>query len=441
MNKKLRILLLSSLSPNQSANLGLDVMTSLEQAGHDVDFITRYKFDNMLSNMYSVYDYYEPIPRVPLKVRLKRKFPFLRYLKPILFFRKPNKYLITNKIERKPPVDSQLIINKMQGKYDVVITLFWQDMTTAMTLKYIYDKLQCPIFIYAVDMFPMTGGCFYFWDCRGFLSSCGNCPGLYSNNKKDQTNKNFLLKKDIYSSIQYVYIGNSWMTNWAKKSLLFQPSFVKKGGLVISENTFLNIKKEDARNRLTSIPKKKFIMFAGASSINSFRKGFEILVKSVNDFSARLSEEERNEVLLLLAGKNPKEIQEYFQLDVYDMGYLHIDELALAYAAADVYLSTTVQDAGPSMVNQALMCGTPVVAFEIGVALDIVLTGVTGYRAKYRDITDYCIGIQYIYNLTHHEKTLMYEKCREIALQESSFSSFSNRIEQIYEQYIPDRHL
>lgn len=432
MNKKLRILLLSSLSPYQSANLGLDVMTSLEQAGHDVDFITRYKFDNMLSNMYSVYDCYEPVPRVPLKVRLKRKFPFLRYLKPIIFFRKPNKFFIANKIESKPPVDPQLIINKIQGKYDVVITLFWQYMTTAMTLKYVYDKLQCPIFIYAVDMFPMTGGCFYFWDCRGFLSSCGNCPGLYSNNKKDQTNKNFLLKKDIYSSIQYVYIGNSWMTNWAKKSLLFQPSFVKKGGLVISETTFLNIKKEDARNRLTSIPKKKFIMFAGASSINSYRKGFEILVKSVNDFSARLLDEERDEVLLLLAGKNPKEIQEYFQLDVYDMGYLDIDELALTYAAADVYLSTTIEDAGPSMVNQALMCGTPVVAFEIGVALDLVKSGLTGYCAKHKDVDDYCRGIWYIYKLGDDEKASMYEKCRRIALQESSFSSFACSIAEIY---------
>lgn len=438
MNKKLNILLLSSITPYQSGNLGLDVIKSLEAAGHRVDLITKYKFDGILPGMYSVYDSYEPKVKLSLRSRLKMRYPFLGYLNPSYFFRKRGKQRMVSKIEEKPPVEADLIINKLDeigNQYDLVITLFWESMITAETLKHVYNKLQRPIFIQAVDMFPMTGGCFYFWDCRRFLDACGKCPGLSSRDENDQTNKNFLYKKEIYASIKYVYIGNTWMCRWASQSSLFNPAFIRKGSVVVDENVFLNRDKSEAKALFGLPTSAKFIMFAGSVNIAAKRKGFDVLVKSVNDFYSKLPPEAKDQVLLVLAGKKNGHIQKYFKMKVCYVGFMDVSKLALMYAAADLYLSTAVEDAGPSMVNQALMCGTPVVAFEIGVALDMVMTDVTGYRAKYKDVNDYSRGITHIYNLKAEEKIQMGRKCREIALRESSYDSYADRIGQFYSSF------
>ena len=437
MNKKLNILLLSSISPYRSANLGLDTFKSLEEAGHNVDLITKHRFDGMSPRMFSIYNTYEPQNKLSLRGRLKKMFPFLGYLNPVNYFRKRSDYCIVNKIEKEPAVEVSLIIDKIdkiQNKYDLVITLFWYSMMTAETLKHVYEKLKCPIFIQAVDMHPMTGGCFYFRDCRRFLNACGKCPGLFSDDENDQTHINFLVKKEIYASIRYVYIGNTWMCEWARKTHLFDPAFIKRGGVVINQDVFLDVDKREARKSLGLPASKKFIIFSGAASLRDKRKGPDVLVKSVNAFYEKLSPEEKEQTLLVLAGRDGKQIQKYIQMDVYSMNFLNAPQLALTYAAADVYLSTTIEDAGPSMVNQALMCGTPVVAFEIGVALDIVEIGETGYRAKHLDIDDFAQGIWYLYNLDAEKRMQMSRKCREIALQESSYASFAARIARIYQE-------
>lgn len=54
-------------------------------------------------------------------------------------------------------------------------------------------------------------------------------------------------------------------------------------------------------------------------------------------------------------------------------GFLSENELFEVYCAADVFMSTTIADSGPMMVNYSIACGTPVVSFPIGVAQDLVM--------------------------------------------------------------------
>jgi glycosyltransferase involved in cell wall biosynthesis len=62
------------------------------------------------------------------------------------------------------------------------------------------------------------------------------------------------------------------------------------------------------------------------------------------------------------------------------------------------------------------MCGTPVVSFEMGVSLDLVVTGKTGYRAKLKDIRDMADGIMDILTLDADKYNKMSDNCRELAL-------------------------
>jgi len=68
------------------------------------------------------------------------------------------------------------------------------------------------------------------------------------------------------------------------------------------------------------------------------------------------------------------------------------------------------------MINQSIMCGTPVVSFEMGVAQDLVKDGETGYRAKIKDSVDLAQGIYSILALEPDKYKLLSYKCRKLAM-------------------------
>lgn len=51
------------------------------------------------------------------------------------------------------------------------------------------------------------------------------------------------------------------------------------------------------------------------------------------------------------------------------------------YNIADGFICSSVEDAGPMMINEALMSGTPVISFKIGVAEDLIINGENGFLA------------------------------------------------------------
>jgi len=436
INKELKILIVSSLSPYQSADLGKDIIDSLLKRGHNVDFITRYKFDKMLSNMYSVYSEYEPPTPMSFATKIKNRFPFLKKIHKPSFLRDKSNYYngitIVNKDESIPPVDSALILNKIRKDYDLIIVLFWQFMITTQSLQSIYEKLKVPVFIIAVDMFPMTGGCHYFRNCRRFTDSCGLCPAFNSTDENDITHFNFQYKKKVYSSIEYVLLGNKWISHYASMSPLFNKSLIKHLILPTNEETF-NIKdNERTRKELNIDITKKFLIFAGAPDLNRERKGFKYLIESVNLFLDKLSIREKQEVLIILAGKVITGIDNIFHADVVQLGFLGIDRLSEVYSVSDVFLCPSIDDAGPTMINQSIMCGTPVVSFEMGVAFDLIENNITGYRAKMKDSNDFSNGIKAIYDLDTEEKMIMQKNCRNLAVKNYSRSVFSEKIENIF---------
>ena len=123
-----------------------------------------------------------------------------------------------------------------------------------------------------------------------------------------------------------------------------------------------------------------------------------------------------NRVLLLIAGSGFDK-KDLLPFEYYDLGQVdnHLG-IASAYQAADIFACPSIEDSGPSMINQSLMCGTPVVSFEMGVALDLILNGKTGYRAKLKDSQDLANGMCSILNMPDAEYEEMANNCRKLAL-------------------------
>lgn len=436
MENKLKILIVSSASPYFSANYGYCLATLLKDRGHEVDYLTRFQFEAMKPWMYSVY----PQQHV---VQTTFKWNFYLIIKTILTsplesLEKVGKKLLRRKQyhldledEHFPPVPSNELIRAIPDKqYDLVIIQYRQTMLSADSLIYIYNKLHCPIYMFSPDLNPMTGGCDNIFDCRNFLNECKNCPATLLKNRSS-AHRNYLYKKEVYSKIDCKIFGNTWMIQWYKQSGLFHDDQIAKIMCMVDERVFKNINKKEARQQL-NLPQDKFILFCGASYIREKRKGFGILQQATSAFARKYNGAKN--CLLIVAGRQCEEVPKLIEMDVNCVGFLPMEKLALMYAAADVYLSPSLQDAGPSMVNQSLMCGTPVIAFNIGVAIDIVRTGETGYLARYNNADDFFQGMVFLYE--HPDKESLHYKSHQLAMELFARNVIGEYIEKVYTEHI-----
>jgi glycosyltransferase involved in cell wall biosynthesis len=135
----------------------------------------------------------------------------------------------------------------------------------------------------------------------------------------------------------------------------------------------------------------KKIIFFGAARLDVPRKGFAFLRESLT----LLARDNYLDLLLVIAGSGIA-----YQLDAIPikkvlLGNLNFEELAATYHAADIFVCPTIADSGPTMVNQSIMCGTPVVTFDVGVCMDLVLEKETGILVNKNDSFGLYNGICY----------------------------------------------
>jgi glycosyltransferase involved in cell wall biosynthesis len=115
-------------------------------------------------------------------------------------------------------------------------------------------------------------------------------------------------------------------------------------------------------------------------------------------------------------------------------GYITDDlTLSKAYQSADLFVSTSIQDSGPMMVNESIMCGTPVVAFEVGVVPDLVKDGVSGYRVPVMDTAALSKNMAKVLELNKQERNELELSTYTFAHNLTSFNIFNKNFEKDFE--------
>jgi glycosyltransferase involved in cell wall biosynthesis len=307
------------------------------------------------------------------------------------------------------------ILKKVNFKPDIIIYLFQQNFLTARNLYELNRITGAPVYWYLMDSAPLTGLCHYSWDCLGYTKGCGYCPALYSNNVNDQSSINFKYKINYLSKTDINIISASeWQYRKAIESQLFKTKPNFKVLLSIDPNEYDFISKKDGKKKL-NLPDYKKVIFFGGTSISDIRKGMKYLISALEILKSTYNGLIDN-ILLLVAG-NYDSANFSLPFDYMNLGLLQgSEQLASAYQAADIFLCPSIEDSGPMMINQSIMTGTPVVSFEMGVSLDLVITGKTGYRAKLMDSNDLAQGINFILELSDEARVQMSTNCRELAL-------------------------
>lgn len=304
---------------------------------------------------------------------------------------------------------------------DVIIAHWVSGFVDAATLRDLNHITGVPILWYCMDMAPYTGGCHYSFGCAGYTRQCGNCPQLgVAQGSQDLSHRQWQSKWECLQETNITVVtASSWSKNQLVLGSIFRNKRHEKILLGVDVETFCPKAQDIARKQL-DLPIDRKIIFFGAQSLYEERKGIRYLIDALKLLHTMLEDNVtlRDQILVVTAGKT----EHLAELDIAfkhrHVGFLKGDVmLATGYQAADIFVNASIEDAGPMMVNESLLCGTPVVSFEMGVAIDLVHTDKTGYRARLRDERDMAAGLRRILELNDDASHAMRERCRNYGLQ------------------------
>jgi len=267
------------------------------------------------------------------------------------------------------PVSSYDLTQSTLYKEADIINLHW--VANFLDWKTFFAKNTKPIVWTLHDQNPFLGIEHYAERFNGIDENGLPIPRKYTDLELKESAYWLNYKKNCLKHVKNLHIvsPSKWLLRCSQNSELFAyyPHYHIPNGF--PTDTFRPIDQIKCRELLNLPLDKKIILFV-ADIVGNSRKGFAFLQKAL--------EKIRNENILLCA------IGNRIQLDNHDniiaLGRI-VDErlMAMAYAAADVFVIPSLEDNFPNTMIEALLCGTPVIGFPVGGIIDAIDDEINGY--------------------------------------------------------------
>ncbi len=298
-----------------------------------------------------------------------------------------------------------------------------------------FPKFNKPIVWTLRDMWGFTGGCHYSEGCLKYQKSCGSCPLLASKNDRDITHKLWLRKQKCFRNLNLTLVGIShWLAACAAESSLFQNRRIEVIHNAIDESIFKPMPKNQVKESLGLPLDKKIILFGAISATQDQRKGFQYLEPTLQKLIE--NEEYKNNIELVIFGSKQSQNSPEFGVKTTYLGRIWDNQvLAQVYAAADVTLVPSLEEAFGKTAAESLACGTPVVSFDSTGLKDIVEHQQNGYRAKCFSSEDLANGIAWVLSDEKRWQLLSY-RAREKVEQEFSLQKQVESYIKIYKDIL-----
>lgn len=291
------------------------------------------------------------------------------------------------------------------------------------------------------DMWALTGHCAYPYYCVRWKSGCYKCPLLTSDGRKivepppakwDGTKRVWRAKKKLYqTSNLHVVLNSNWMRKQVQESILQNVLSINVISNGVNLRIYKPIDKREARKKLGLSADERILLWAAGGKGN-FRKGYHLANKAMEIIQEKISTTSTFITMGSEEGwKQPDPIRKSRHF-----GYVKDPEKqALIYAAADVFLCTTLADGQPQTALESMASGTPVIAFDLGPMPEEVIDGVTGFIVPSQDVDGLVGGIERFLN-NEDIHSVMGVNCRKQALEKYDLDKQTEKYIHLYEEIL-----
>lgn len=206
----------------------------------------------------------------------------------------------------------------------------------------------------------------------------------------------FKRKKRLWAKRAFHIVTPSrWLKSCVEQSELFNRQPVNNIPNCIDQTVYKPLDKVFSREVLNLPQNKKLILFGAMSSTSDTRKGFHFFCTAIQEMAKDPGW--NGKVELLVFGASHGDNEEQLGLPCHYLGQVNDDSsLALIYSSADVFVAPSMQDNLPNTLVEAMSCGTPCVAFDVGGIQDIVDHKENGYIAEAYSTQDLAQGIEWV---------------------------------------------
>jgi len=276
---------------------------------------------------------------------------------------------------------------------DVVVLYSIQEMIEPNCIAAISEVSNFPIIIRPLDMEPFTGGCHFNYGCMKYKKFCGKCEQLTIPWSYDISYRSLQLKKELYSGLNCkVITSNKYVKKIASKSTVFKHKNIDVIYMGIEEARYREVDQKYAREQL-NIPLTDKVIIFGCFNFDDPRKGVQILKESLIKIMANLDDEYsqvKNSLHIVTFGEYKKITFSDLSIKWTHLGVVESSEkMNNIYRAGNLLASPSIDDLGPTIVQEAFLNDLPVVAFDLGVAQDLVINSENGYLVQQFNVDEF----------------------------------------------------
>jgi glycosyltransferase involved in cell wall biosynthesis len=318
-----------------------------------------------------------------------------------------------------------------------IINLHWvARYQSPLTLQRLFS-LGKPVVWTLHDQWPFTGGCHYAAGCEQYQVDCRSCPQL----SEDPNHLPGALLKDklrFFKDAPVTLVSPSrWMANCARESALFKEARVEVIPNSLETDQFRPLPKAYAKEKAGLPPDTITLLFGGMSG-NEKRKGFEKLITAIETCQEdpRFKELIASNKISLVCFGHTSDAVEAVGVPVKALGYLEsIEEVVNAYCAADIFVLPSLEDNLPNTMLEAMSCGTPVVAFDVGGIPEVVRDSEDGNLIPSCNASE--MGKAILHLIFHPEQRIaMGQACRLKAEERYKLQIQAQKYAALYEELI-----
>ena len=284
---------------------------------------------------------------------------------------------------------------------DIIIFHSIQNVLDVKDIYKIHHVYKKKIVMHPLDMEMITGGYHFSYKCNCYKT--GLCNSEKHNLELFAIN-NYKSKVKMLKKLPCIWVASN---KYILQRILSSKVYSKKyhfNHLIyfgIEKNRYKPYTKTHARKLLKINQNKKILLF-GCLNFNDLRKGASL----INKIIARLenSEIDLKKLVLLTYGDKKNFNVKNKNIEWKHLGNINSSKkMNIIYRASDIMLNPSIDDLGPTSVQEAFLNNLYIVSFDLGLAKDLILNGYNGRIIKNFNTDYFCDAV---YNRLKNSKKI-----------------------------------